>query len=401
MGWDHIDGFIAIAQAASEVSLRANREAGKPLVLTSNLFEGLDAASVMADNNAGVHAAVSHLVGHGHARIAFVGNLEQRDMVERHQGYQAAMAEHSLPTEGLFFPTADHVESGGAQAADAIVTCRPPITAVVTTTDRIAIGLMRVLSARGVRVPQDVAIIGFDNTEAGWHTSPPLATVDQNVIGIGARAAQLLLAELRGASVARGRHTAHTTLIPRGTCGCASAGTLHSRQGIADGRALVRAIGEHLGLPLLDDAGLDRGADPGEIDLIALKDVIEATVSSLFPATPSPETVTQFTETVMELLGHASIVLGTRDLPGGDVLQHCMAQVTTILSHLQALSGLDRAEHLSVSLAEQYDVGMELLGRVGAEPSDLRWLAHVGVRLGCLGLWDGPPEQGLLLLSAV
>jgi len=401
VGWDHIDGFIAIALAASEASLRAIQAAGKPVVLTSTLFEDFDAVSVMADNYAGVHAAVSHLVEHGHVRIAFVGNLEQTDMIERHQGYLVAMAEHGLPTEGLFFPTADHVESGGQQVVEAILTSRPPITAVVTTTDRVAIGLMQVLGERGVRVPQDVAIIGFDNIEAGWHTSPPLATVDQNVIGIGARAAQLLLAELRGASVERGRHTAHSTLLPRGTCGCASGGTLPSRQGIADGRTLVRAIGEHLGLPLLDDGGLDRGADPGEIDLVALGDVIEATVSSLFPAAPSPETLTQFTETVMELLGHASIVLGTRDLPGGDVLQHCMAQVTTILSHLQALSGLDRAEHLSVSLAEQYDVGMELLGRVGADPSDLRWLAHVGVRLGCLGLWDGPPEQGMLLLSAV
>src|SRR5665647_1614918 len=167
---------------------------------------------------------------------------------------------------------------------------------------------------------------------------------------------------------AAGRHTAHSTLLPRGTCGCASGGTLPSRQGIADGRTLVRAIGEHLGLPLLDDGGLDRGADPGEIDLVALGDVIEATVSSLFPAATSPETLTQFTETVMELLGHASIVLGTRDLPGGDVLQHCMAQVTTILSHLQALSGLDRAEHLSVSLVEQYEAGRILGTRLHELP---------------------------------
>ena len=102
--------------------------------------------------------------------------------------------------------------------------------------------------------------------------------------------------------------------------------------------------------------------------MIALGDVIEATVSSLFPAAPSPETLTQFTETVMELLDHASTVLGTRDLPGGDVLRHCMAQVTTILSHLQAVSGLSRAEQLSVSLVEQYEAGRILGTRLHELP---------------------------------
>src|SRR5674476_252758 len=110
VGWDHIDGFVAVARAASEASLRAIQAAGKPVVLTSTLFEGFDAVSVMADNNAGVHAAVSHLVEHGHVRIAFVGNLQQTDMIERHQGYLVAMAEHGLPTEGLFFPTAPRGE---------------------------------------------------------------------------------------------------------------------------------------------------------------------------------------------------------------------------------------------------------------------------------------------------
>src|SRR5665648_217722 len=155
VGWDHIDGFVAVARAASEASLRAIQAAGKPVVLTSTLFEDFDAVSVMADNYAGVHAAVSHLVEHGHVRIAFVGNLEQTDMIERHQGYLVAMAEHGLPTEGLFFPTADHVESGGQQVVEAILTSRPPITAVVTTTDRVAIGLMQVLGERGGRPERD------------------------------------------------------------------------------------------------------------------------------------------------------------------------------------------------------------------------------------------------------
>jgi len=402
VGWDHIDGFIAIAQAASEASLRAIQAAGKPVVLTSNILEGVDGATVVADNVAGVRAAVNHLVGHGHSRIAFVGNLNQTDMVERHEGYQLAMTENGLPLKGLTFSASDHVERGGAAAAGPLLSARPPITAVVTSTDRVAMGLMQALAVRGVRVPQDIAIIGFDNMVSGWHTSPPLSTIDQQVPGIGARAAQLLLAELRGEPVEHARYTVASTLMARGSCGCGSPGGTGPQQGSQDGHVLVAALGERLGLPLAEPGQRpEHGVEPADVDLAALSDLIASTLHTLYPAAPSPEILTQFTETVMRRLGQGSVALGSVGLPGEEVLRYCMAQLTVILSHLQALSGLDRAEHLSASLREQYDVGMELLARVGSDPSDLRWLDSVSVRLGCLGLWDGPPENGMLRITGV
>ena len=239
IGWDHIDGFIAIALASSSGYLNRLREAGKPVVLTSNTLDDVDAASVVADNHGGVREAVEHLIWHGHTRIAFIGNLAQTDIAERHAGYCAAMAEHDLATDGLFFPAADHIESGGAGAVAPILAASEPITAVVASTDRVAIGFIHGVDEHGVRVPQDIAVVGFDNMEIGWHASPPLATVEHQVSELGARAAQLLLAELRGEPVEHRRYTVPCGLLPRGTCGCPIGASDSSRHGIVDSAAEI------------------------------------------------------------------------------------------------------------------------------------------------------------------
>lgn len=400
VGLAHIDGYAAIAQASSGSFLRRLREAGKPVVLMSNALDDLDAASVVADNVGGVRAAVDHLVEHGHSRIAFVGNLTQTDMTERYGGYREAMIEHGLVP--AFFPAIDHVERGGAGAVRALLTARPAITAVVTSTDRAAIGLMRALAEHRLRVPRDVAVIGFDNLQNGWHTTPPLSTVDQQSAEIGAHGARLLLAELAGEQVEHRRHTVAATLVPRASCGCGVSAAVATSPAEENGQALVAEIGRHLGLRLqVPTSRPHDGVDPARVDLAALDAVIRTTLHRLYPVAPSPETLSRFSWSVMNRLGQASDGLTAAGLPGAEVLRHCMAQLTVLAAHLQARSGLTRAEHLSVSLREQYDVGMSLLARVEFDPSDLRWLDHVGVRLGCLGLWDGPPERGVLRISGV
>ncbi|WP_024285866.1 EAL domain-containing protein [Cellulomonas sp. KRMCY2] len=395
-----IDAFIAVAQASDASYLRTLRAAGTPVVLVSNDLD-VDAATVMADNKEGVRAAVEHLVEHGHRRIAFVGNLAQTDMRERHDAYLAAMADHGFDPDGLYFSTKDHVEPGGRGAASAVAAARPAITAVVTTTDRIALGLIAELAAHGLRVPQDLAVIGFDDVEAGWHSSPPLATVDQKITELGARAAALALAELRGEPVEHRRHTVPSTFVPRRSCGCGGSTAEAGLQGAEAGAALVRTVLEHLGLPGDATAPHEHGLVMTDIDVTALDELIAARLRALFPSTPSPETVERFTGAVITALdGHAG-VLRAAHLPGDEALIHCLTRIVTSLGRLQAMAGVARADQLVVSLVEQYDVGMGLLGRVGSDPGDLAWLSRVSVRVGCLALWDGPREDGLMRIAGV
>ncbi|WP_182112940.1 MULTISPECIES: EAL domain-containing protein [unclassified Actinotalea] len=402
VGWEHLDGFVTVAEATRADFVHRLRAAGKPVVVVSNDLD-VDAARVCPDNGAGVRAAVAHLVAHGHRSIAFVGNVAQPDMRERFTAYRDALAEHDLPArDELFVPTQDHVETGGRRAVDAFLAAREAhgVTAAVTSTDRIALGLVEELARRGVRVPQDLAVVGFDDIEAGWHSNPPLATVDQHIVELGATAARLLLAELGGQEVPHALHLVASSFRPRRSCGCGSGAVGSSDRGRADGATFAARVTELLGgEPARAPRRIRTDVDRDELDAL-----LERLVQDLYPTAPSPETVEAFTETAIGRLHEMARGL---DLAWSDVgaahelVAHCMVRLSVALSHLQAASGLDLTTRLSRSLVEQYEVSMELLGRVGTDPSDLRWLSQASASVGVLGLWDGPPGDGRLRTAGV
>lgn len=92
IAWDHLDGVISIATGTRRGYLEQLLERGIPVVLASDVVEGLDVPAAVPDNAGGIAAAVDHLVGHGHTRIGFAANLVQSDMRERHEGYRSAPA---------------------------------------------------------------------------------------------------------------------------------------------------------------------------------------------------------------------------------------------------------------------------------------------------------------------
>src|SRR5665811_1899416 len=136
------------------------KDAGVPVVFTSNLVPGFDAPSAMPDNAGGVRAAVEHLIEHGHTRIGFAGNLVQSDMRERYDAYRATLIAHGLET--------DNVEVGGRRVATELMARGIPVTAMFVATDRNAFGLIEGLKDGGLALPDDLAIIGFDDVERGW-----------------------------------------------------------------------------------------------------------------------------------------------------------------------------------------------------------------------------------------
>lgn len=400
VGWDHIDGFVTIIEAASVTYLRQIREAGIPVVVVSNHLD-VDAATVVPDNHTGVRNAVTHLVvDHGHQGIAFLGNLSQTDMVERLDAYRAGLAEHGLPDE-LFIATSDHVESGGHDAAAAVAAAvaRGDVTAVVASTDRIALGLMSGLTELGVQIPHDVAVVGFDNAETGWHSSPPLATVNQETVDQGALAARLLLAEMDGEPVDHGRHSISSTLLPRRSCGCGLTAASGAEQAALDGAAIADLVAEVLGV-CAGTVGADPPAETPPVDAAELDGHISAALSTLYPTAQSPETIERFTDSVVTRLGELARGLGT-DIARRNLVIGAVVRISVVLSRLQAVTGLKRSQKLTHSMVEQYDVGMGLLGGAGADPSALEWLRRVSVRLACLALWDGPPQDNRLRVASV
>ncbi|MEV4350843.1 GGDEF domain-containing protein [Actinoplanes sp. NPDC049596] len=221
LAWDHAAGFVVIVNAASAKYLHEIQATGRPVVVVSHEFEELDCPTVFPDNRVGVRAAVEHLIGHGHRRIAFAGFLGARDQQERCDTYRRTLRAHGIePDPGLIFEADDNQEAGGAGAARAMLAAGLPSTAVVAGTDLNAIGILRVLAEAGCRLPEDQAVVGFDGLPDASFTEPRLTTVRQPLFQVGATAARVLLAAIDGTGGPPARHEVVTELIVGESCGC-------------------------------------------------------------------------------------------------------------------------------------------------------------------------------------
>ena len=150
---------------------------------------------------------MKHLIGHGHTRIGFVGNLAQADIHDRYAGYLHALQTHNLPTDlTLVFTVPNNDWGGGVRAAHNMLDSLDIPTAVMVATDRNTIGLMRTLNDAGLTIPRDIAVVGFDNIEASAFSTPTLSSVSQRFDEVGA------LAQIRGEAVS---FTPPTSCRPR------------------------------------------------------------------------------------------------------------------------------------------------------------------------------------------
>lgn len=221
LGRSSFDGFVVMTTALADAELRELDASGVPLVLLGVRADGLRAPAVAPDNAGGVRAAVDHLVDHGHHRIGFLGNTEQRDTLERFDAYRAALAAHDLPfSPSWVYRTRDNQEASAETVARRLAARGLPTTATLAATDRNAIGFMRGLQAAGLELPAGQAVVGFDHADSGARARPRLSTVDPLHDQVGERVAELLVARVRGESVVRDNRLGRAALIRRESCGC-------------------------------------------------------------------------------------------------------------------------------------------------------------------------------------
>ncbi|NCT92686.1 EAL domain-containing protein [Cellulomonas sp. APG4] len=397
VAWDRLDGVITVAWATDADTIRRLLDRGTPVVLVSNDLD-VDAATVVIDNRTGVLEGLRHLVEHGHERIAFVGNLAQTDMHERYEAYLEGLHLAGLDPAGELVPTEDHAETGGVAAAAAVAAAhRAGVTALVVATDRVALGLVRGLAEQDVRVPQDLALVAFDDVEPGWTSDPPLTTVNQRFADQGVAAVDLLLAELDGRPVEHRRHVMPAAFVRRGSCGCDPTAGPGDGVGSRDARALVRAVLRAAGTHPDDDVVAVAGA-LAATEAAHLDHVVDDAVAELGYDLVSPEVHAQLASGVTTAIAGLGRTLHAAGLPGADLLDRVLARTTSAVARLQAVHNLDRVTRLAEALGDQYELGMGMLGTVEDDPRSLAWLHAVGVRAGCLGVWDGPPGSPRLRL---
>jgi len=154
------------------------------------------------DNQAGGHAAGAHLIGLGRRRIAFLGNASPRypEFQDRYRGLCATMAEADLSVDPALQVDAITTEEAGHVAALDLIGRGIPFDAIFAGSDLIAIGAMRALEEKGFRVPEDVAIVGFDDIPAAALSHPPLTTIAQDYARAGELLVDALIGQINGAA---------------------------------------------------------------------------------------------------------------------------------------------------------------------------------------------------------
>ena len=217
------DGLIAVNplhSAARSCYLHDVESAGHPVVYIASGEQG---TAIVADNAGGVHAAMQHLVEHGHRHIAFIAGSPDDlagDSGARLTAYQAAQQIFCLPADPNLIAYGRHTLATGYAAMQQIIASGAHFTAVCASNDESALGAMQALAEAGRRIPDDVAVIGFDDRPEGAAHDPTLSSVHVPLFLMGYRAVELLRSRIHGAPAPPLPVTIPTHLVPRESCGC-------------------------------------------------------------------------------------------------------------------------------------------------------------------------------------
>ncbi len=187
-------GLVAITPGPSAKHLTQLHGQGFPVVLIDD--QGLPASApwVGADNRSGAYQAVRHLINLGHRRIAHIkGPANYQCSLERYQGYCQALTEAGITPDPSLVIQGDFEVPSGYAAAHILFSMSERPTAIFAANDHMAWGVLEVAEDLNLRVPEDVALVGFDDMMTSAHKRAPLTTVSQPFHQMGQRAAELLL----------------------------------------------------------------------------------------------------------------------------------------------------------------------------------------------------------------
>jgi LacI family transcriptional regulator len=214
-----VDGLLLLLPIASSSYLKQLAEDEFPHVVIDQ--HGLPGRSptVTATNWQGAFDAVSYLVQLGHRRIGFIaGNPELRSAGERLAGYCQALAHHQLAYEAALVEPGHFSYVGGLHAAHKLLDLGEPPTAIFAASDNSAIGALEAIRGRGLSIPDDISLIGFDDIpQASW-IQPPLTTVRQPLVEMGHKATQMLLSMVESGTSWCESAVLDTELIIRQSC---------------------------------------------------------------------------------------------------------------------------------------------------------------------------------------
>ncbi|RKT13811.1 LacI family transcriptional regulator [Paraburkholderia sp. RAU2J] len=198
-----VDGMILLHAQLDESSLNEYSRHAPLLVLGRSLRNSATLASLPLDNVQGARDATRHLIEQGHRRIAFIaGPSNHEDAIERLDGYRMALEEAGIGFDAELVEQGDYLETGGVAAMARLFERAPVFSAVFCANDQTAYGARLTIFHRGLRVPEDISLVGFDDLPTSSYMTPPLTTVRQPTYEIGRLAAQGIVQMIRKQPIA-------------------------------------------------------------------------------------------------------------------------------------------------------------------------------------------------------
>ena len=213
-----VDGVIASLAAGTHCydHLEMVRKQAKPLVLVDRTCDEIDASQVVIDHVCGSYQAVRHLLETGCRKIAWITGPKELPLTAmRQKGYEKALAEFGVPFDReLICHCAFHTDWGFGATRDLLLR-HPSVDGIYAINDRIAVGVMGAVHSLKKKIPEDIAVVGFNNEPINPLLNPPLSSVCQPAAEMGREAGQLLLDHLQAAAFRPEKRILDTQLIVR------------------------------------------------------------------------------------------------------------------------------------------------------------------------------------------
>lgn len=215
-----IDGIVLSGPRSDDAQLPRLLAEGFPLILLGQL-KGVKVNFVDVDNINGAQKAVEHLIKLGHTRIGMITHapLQYTASEDRLQGYKQALESHGIPCDEGLIRLGDFREESGYRAMQELLHLAEPPTAVFVASDLVAFGAMEAIKDYGLRIPEDMAVVGFDDVPLARYVDPPLTTIHLPARELGAKASALLIEMINGRPLEQGAVLLKTELVIRESCG--------------------------------------------------------------------------------------------------------------------------------------------------------------------------------------
>ncbi len=375
-----------------------------------------NAPSVVIDNAEGVYGATRHLIEqHERRRLAFLGG-RGAESIERLEGFRRAHADSGLALDPSRIIEGDYLaESGAAAVARFGRPDHPTVDGLVAANDWMAMGALEEAERRGFRVPEQLAIVGFDDSDQARFTTPPLTTVGQPILQLGEQAVQVIEDQLLGRAVKAVRYL-RTRLVVRHSCGCITRAIAPGPEVFEPGallpllrrhrdycrRALASAAPPHASA--LDSAWADSLLDALELDLAGRSGAFHAAADTVLQRAAGLGSVTLWHDVFSSLRG-AAIRMGVTDIREWFCFESLVESIHVLIgSHAERAQGRRRiAKEVQLHALESFgNAARTALDFSGIGRSLAEHLNAVGIRrcwLTRLGGAVSPSAESRLVVA--